>query len=217
MAPPRVGVTGGIGSGKSTVMGVFARLGATPIDTDAIAHALTAPGGGAIAAIAAEFGAALIGPDGALDRPAMRARVFSEPAARQRLEAILHPRILAACHARAQQADDAPLIVFDVPLLAEAVAVRQGLDLDRVLVIDCPPQRQLAHALARGGLRADEIAAIIAAQAPRAARLDLADDVIVNAGTRADLEARVAHLWRRYLPGAAGDAQADAGAGDGPV
>jgi len=200
MAPPRVGLTGGIGSGKSTVTGVFARLGAAVIDTDAIAHALTAAGGAALPDIAAAFGPSVLTPDGALDRPAMRARVFADPGARRRLEAILHPRILEECQALVQRLGrTAPLLVFDVPLLVEAHAVRLGLALDRVLVVDCPPERQIAHVLARGGMGDAEVAAIIAAQAPRAARLDLADDILVNAGTREALEARVAELWSGYV------------------
>jgi dephospho-CoA kinase len=199
--PPRLGVTGGIGSGKSTVIGMFARLGAAIIDTDAISRELTAAGGSAMAAIVAVFGPGAAGPDGALDRPRMRAAVFADPAARQQLEAILHPLILARCHALAlAHADDAPLLIFDVPLLVEAKAVRLGLDLDRVLVVDCPPERQIAHAVARGGMDRAQVAAVIAAQAPRAGRLDLADDVIVNAGTREALAARVMRLWSRYCP-----------------
>jgi dephospho-CoA kinase len=208
MAPPRLGLTGGIGSGKSTVMAAFARRGAGVVDTDALAHALTGPGGEAISAIVAQFGPGLIAADGALDRARMRERVFGDPDARERLEAILHPRILRDALARARQCGgQVPLLVFDVPLLAEAHAVRRGLELDRVLVIDCPPERQLAQVLARGGLRRDEAAAIIAAQAPRTARLDLADDIIVNAGTCAELEACVDRLWRGYCP------PADPGAG----
>jgi dephospho-CoA kinase len=197
-------VTGGIGSGKSTVIGVLATLGATVIDTDAIAHALTAAGGGAIADIGVAFGAPFIGPDGALDRQRMRALVFADPHARRRLEALLHPRILARCLQMARAADaHAPLVVFDVPLLVEATAVRKGLQLDRTLVVDCPPDRQLAHALARGGMSARDIESVISAQAPRAARLALADDVIVNAATRADLERHVRQLWSHYCPEAA--------------
>ncbi len=208
MTAPRLGVTGGIGSGKSTVIGLLAALGAAVVDTDAIAHALTAAGGSAMAAIQAAFGPAVLAPDGALDRQRMRARVFADPSARRRLEALMHPRILAESLRQAQAAGAAPLLVFDVPLLVEATEVRAGLALDRILVVDCPPERQLAHALARGGMTATEIRSIIAAQAPRAARLDLADDVIVNAATREDLAMRVLHLWSRYCPHAPATAQA---------
>lgn len=210
MAPPRLGVTGGIGSGKSTVIGLLASLGAAVVDTDAIAHALTAAGGDAMADIAAAFGTDVIAPDGALDRPRMRARVLADPAVRWHLEALLHPRILDECLRQAQAAGQAPLLVFDVPLLVEATAVRAGLALDRILVVDCPPERQMAHALARGGMTAAEIRGVIAAQAPRAARLDLADDVIVNAATREDLAMRVLHLWSRYCPNAPAAAAAAA-------
>jgi dephospho-CoA kinase len=201
MGPPRLGVTGGIGSGKTTVIGLFAQRGAAVIDTDAISRELTSAGGAAMDQILATFGAAMAGPDGALDRPRMRAAVFADPAARRQLEAILHPRILARSQALARQlADGAPLLVFDVPLLVEATAVRLGLALDRVLVVDCPPERQIAHAVARGGMDRAQVAAVIAAQAPRAARLDLADDVLVNAGSRDALAQRVACLWTRYCP-----------------
>ena len=210
MRAPRLGVTGGIGSGKSTVIGMMAALGAAVIDTDRIAHELTAAGGGAIADIQAAFGAQVIAPDGALDRQRMRALVLAQPDCRRQLEALLHPRILQRCLELAQAAgQSAPLLVFDVPLLVEAPAVRQGLQLDRVLVVDCPPERQLAHALARGGMSATEIQGVIAVQAPRATRLALADDVIVNAATRNELELRVRHLWSRYCTAAgAGSATA---------
>jgi len=201
MRPPRLGVTGGIGSGKSTVIGMLAGFGAAVVDTDAIAHELTGAGGGAMPAIVAAFGSAMAAADGGLDRPRMRAAVFADAAARRRLEDLLHPRILerALDLARARAAT-APLVVFDVPLLVEAQRFRQELALDRVLVIDCPPERQIAHAVARGGMDAATVAAVIAAQAGRADRLALADDVLVNAGSRPALAARVARLWSRYCP-----------------
>jgi dephospho-CoA kinase len=195
----RVGITGGIGSGKSAVVARFAAHGAAVIDSDAIARALTAAGGEAIEAIRAEFGAAVFDAQGALDRPRMRQRIFADPAQRARLEAILHPRILARC-LRAAQAQEtaAPLLVFDVPLLAEAPDVHRGLRLDRVLVIDCPEELQLARALARGTMPEADVRGAIASQASRARRLALADDVLVNAGTLAALHARVDRLWQVY-------------------
>ena len=209
MLAPRLGVTGGIGSGKSTVIGIMAAMGAAIIDTDAIAHELTAAGGSAMPDLLAAFGPQVLAPDGALDRQRMRALVFAQPAARRQLEALLHPRILERCLALARAAGEAaPLLVFDVPLLVEAAAVRRGLQLDRILVVDCPPDRQVAHAQARGGMSAQEIQCVIAAQAPRTARLDLADDIIVNAGTQKDLERQVRHLWSRYCPAAPGEASA---------
>ena len=203
-APLRIGLTGGLASGKSTVAERFASHGAACIDTDAIARALTAGGGAAIGPIAAAFGAALIGADGAMDRPAMRALVFADPAARVRLEGLLHPLILQCSLQQAAQAEAvAPLLVFEVPLLVEAPAVRAGLRLDRVLVVDCPPHEQQARARSRGRLDPVQIAAIIASQAPRAARLALADDVLVNAGPPGQLDAGVDRLWEAYARAAA--------------
>ncbi len=198
--PPRIGVTGGIGSGKSTVMAMFAQLGAATIDTDAIARALTGAGGGAIAALCAAFGPAVLDAHGALDRGRMRQRAFGDPAVRRTLESVLHPLILeqVLVQAQAPAARAAPAILVDVPLLLEAAGMRAGLALDRVLVVDCPVHQQQARVLARGGLGTDEAGAIIAAQAPRAARLAIADDVLVNAGTRAALQARVERLWASY-------------------
>jgi len=203
-APLRIGLTGGLASGKSTVAARFASRGAALIDTDAIARTLTAAGGAAIAPIAAAFGAGLIGADGAMDRAAMRALVFADAAARLRLERLLHPLILQCSLQQAALAEAvAPLLVFEVPLLVEAPAVRAGLHLDRVLVIDCPPREQQARASARGRLAAEQIAAIIASQAPRAARLALADDVLVNAGPPGQLDAGVDRLWEAYTCAAA--------------
>ena len=154
------------------------------VDTDAIARALTGPGGAAVAAVAQRFGPAMIDASGAMDRAAMRALVFADPAARGRLEQLLHPLILQRCLQLAAQAGPVALLVFDVPLLLEAPAVRLGLALDRVLVVDCPPELQGVRAAARGSLDAAQIPAILASQAARGARLDLADDILVNAGRR---------------------------------
>jgi len=197
----RIGITGGIGSGKSTVASRFAEHGAAVIDSDAIARELTGAGGAAIAALRAAFGDAAIDAQGAMDRGAMRARVLADPAERKRLEAILHPRIRARCiELAAQHETRFPLVVLDVPLLAEAEDVRRALALDRILVVDCAPERQLALALARAAMPAGQIRALMAAQATRGARLDLADDVIVNAGSRDALWHRVDRLWSHYCP-----------------
>ncbi len=202
--PLRIGVTGGIGSGKSTVVEMFACRGAAVIDSDAIARELTAANGSAIGAIRAAFGAQVLDEHGALDRARMRSLVFSDPVERARLEAILHPRIRDRCLELARQREaTAPLLIFDVPLLVEAVQVRQALGLDRVLVVDCPPALQLAHARSRGTMPEEQIRAVVATQARRWQRLDIADDVVVNAGSLDALRVRVAQLWSHYLPGEA--------------
>ena len=193
-----VGLTGGIGSGKSAVADLFAEHGIAVIDTDAIAHALTAPGGAAMPAIRAEFGAALAGADGALDRVAMRALVFADPSARKRLEAILHPmirneseRLLAAAATRA------PYAILMVPLLVEAGDYRKRVD--RIAVVDCAEATQIARVMSRNGLAKDEIERILAAQATRAERLAAADDVIDNNGDQAALRPQIERLHVNYL------------------
>ena len=176
----RLGLTGGIGSGKSTVASMLAECGAAIIDSDAISRATTAAGGVALPAIAAEFGSQMIGADGALDRAVMRALVFADPSARQRLEAIIHPLVGQETErqADAAAAQGKPL-VFDVPLLVESGA-RWRSKVDRVLVVDCPPATQIARVIARSGLTREEVQRIIDAQATRAARLAAADIVIHN-------------------------------------
>ena len=199
---PRIGLTGGVGSGKSTVASLLVEHGAALIDSDAIAHELTAAGGLAIGPIRAAFGPELIDEQGALDRARMRTLAFSDPQQRARLEAILHPLIRQRCLALAQEREShAPLLVFDIPLLVEALAVRQALALDRVLVVDCPLQVQLARVCARGTLTEEQARRIIANQAPRWRRLDIADDVVVNVDPLEALRARVARLWSSYCPG----------------
>jgi dephospho-CoA kinase len=201
MRAARIGLTGGIGSGKSTIAGRFARLGAGVVDSDAIARELTAAGGAAVPALRAAFGSAAIDARGAMDRAAMRARVLADPAERERLEALLHPLVRARSIELARRYETRfPLVVLDVPLLAEAGDARRGLALDRILVVDCPPERQLAHALARGTMPAEQIRAIMAAQATRTVRLDVADDVIVNAGPLDALLRHVDRMWSRYCP-----------------
>jgi dephospho-CoA kinase len=194
--PFKVGLTGGIGSGKSTVAQAFVELGAGLVDTDKIARRLTAPGGEAMPLLAAVFGADILADDGSLDRVRMRQKVFADQAARRRLEDILHPLI----HARAQteiEAARAPWLLVDIPLL---VAVgRKTYALDRVLVVDCPEALQIERVMARSGLAEAEVAAMMAAQSSRAERLAIADDVIDNSGSRAELSSRIAALHQRYL------------------
>jgi dephospho-CoA kinase len=178
----RIGLTGGIGSGKSTVLEMLRELGAVPIDADAISRATTAAGGAAIAAIAQKFGADFITPDGALDRDRMRERAYAQPDARRELEQIIHPLVGAeiARQVEAAVAAGARCIVFDIPLLVESGRWRSQVD--RVLVVDCEPETQVARVIARSGLAPDAVRAIIAAQAPRALRLAAADVVICNEG-----------------------------------
>ncbi len=179
--PFRLGLTGGIGSGKSTVAGMLAEHGAAVIDSDAISRATTAPGGAALPLIAETFGHQMIGADGALDRAAMRQLVFSDPSARQRLEAIVHPLVSKETERQAQAATSQGkrCLVFDVPLLVES-GVRWRGRLDRVLVIDCPPEVQIGRVMARNGISQEEVQRIIDAQASRASRLAAADMVIFN-------------------------------------
>lgn len=199
-----LGLTGGIGSGKSAAAAAFARLGVPVVDTDLLAREIVAPGSEGLAAVVATFGPGTLAADGTLDRAAMRRRVFADPAARQQLEAITHPRIraLAAERIAALAGSDSPYCVLVVPLLIESGAYDALCT--RVLVVDVPPEVQLARVCARDG--ADETLArsILAAQLPRAARLAAADEVLDNAGTLAGLDAAVARLDRRYRALAAG-------------
>ncbi len=193
----RVGLTGGIGSGKSTVARRLVERGAVLVDTDAIARALTAPGGAALPGIAREFGAQAIGADGAMDRDRMRARVFADPQAKARLEALLHPLIDQAARARAEAAGAAP-VVFDVPLLAESGRWRARVD--RVLVVDCSEQTQVQRVMARNGWPEEVVRRVIGQQATRAQRRALADAVIFNDGlTLAELRAEVDRVWDAWL------------------
>ena len=193
----RIGLSGGIGSGKSTVARRFAALGALVVDTDAVAHALTAPGGAALPAIAAAFGADMIAADGAMDRAKMRALVFSQPAERLRLEAILHPMIGAATRARASRAGAGQAIVVDVPLLTESGTWRARVD--RVVIVDCSAATQVARVVERSGWTADAVERTIAQQATRAQRRAIADAVIVNETlTLAQLEHEVDVLWAAW-------------------
>ena len=194
----RLGLTGGIGSGKSTVATLLAELGAAIVDTDLIARELTLAGGAAIPAIAAAFGAGAIDAGGALDRARMREIVFADPAARHRLEGILHPMIGAETERRAAEATSA-VIVFDVPLLVESA--RWPALVDRVWVVDCSEATQRARVMARSGWTEDAVRAVIAQQATRAARRAAADVVIHNEGLDLPALARVVRaLWAEGLP-----------------
>ena len=191
-----VGLTGGIGSGKSVAAEMFRELGAAVVDTDAIAHELTAAHGAAMPAIRAAFCESVATPDGSLNRAVMRDRVFTDAAARARLEAILHPMIRAQALLRCAAATE-PYAVLVVPLLVEVGgAYRQAMS--RVVAIDCPEETQLVHVMARG-LSREEVARIMAAQSTRVARLAAADDVIDNGGDLADLRRQVEALHNGYL------------------
>ena len=200
--PARIAVTGGVGSGKSTVVALLGERGAAIIDSDAIAHELTAPGGLAIEPIRKAFGAGVLDERGALDRARMRILVFSDPRQRLRLEAILHPLIRERCLALAREREaNAPLLVFEIPLLTEAHAIRRSFELDRILVVDCPVSVQLARAGARGAMSEEQVRAVIASQVPRWRRLAIADDVVCNMDTLPALRDRVGRLWSSYCPG----------------
>lgn len=196
MKPYAVGLTGGLGSGKSAVAERFAKLGIAVIDTDEIAHELTRPGGVAIGPIRAAFGSGLIGADGALDRTGMRKLAFGDAAAKKKIEAILHPLIREESARRSERADSAYAILV-VPLLVEG-----GIDRSRyarVLVVDCTEAQQIERAMRRSGLSESEVRDILAAQATREQRLAVADDVIDNSGAPEALERQVSRLHGQYL------------------
>lgn len=196
----RLGITGGIGSGKSTFTAMLAQCGATSIDADAISRAVTASGGAAIAPIRAAFGADFITAEGALDRHRMRALAFADAAARARLEALVHPLVgqaIAQAAARAR-VEGAKLIVYDIPLLTESP--RWAPQLDAVLVIDCTEATQIQRATARSQLTAEAVRAVIASQSPRAARRAAADCIVYNDGITVDelrTKAHQAGAWFR--------------------
>ena len=200
-----IGLTGGIGSGKSTVARMLVGLGAHLIDTDAIARALTLPGGAAMAALAAEFGSDALDDSGGLNRDHMRRLAFTDGDAKARLEAILHPLIGSEAQVQARAAAGRPL-VFDVPLLAESRGPQAWRTrVQRVLVVDCPETTQLQRVMQRPGWTEDAARRVIAQQAPRALRRAMADAVIFNdAITLEQLASEVSGLWRswcRPLPG----------------
>ncbi|MBB5370602.1 MULTISPECIES: dephospho-CoA kinase [unclassified Janthinobacterium] len=191
-----IGLTGGIGCGKSTVADMFATRGASIVDTDQIAHSLTAPDGAAMPALVAQFGAEYADANGALDRAKMRALVFSDANAKARLEAILHPRIRQATLTAAAEAKG-DYVIFAVPLLVESGGWVERVN--RVLVIDCLESLQVSRVMARNGLSEEQVKAIMATQATRAMRLAAADDVIDNNGDLAALEPQIAQLHDVYL------------------
>jgi len=196
--PLEIGLTGGIGSGKSTVASMLVAHGAVLIDTDAISRRLTLAGGAAIEPLRAAFGEGLIGPDGALDRARMRAHVFANPAAKARLEGILHPLIGLECHRQAEAAG-AAVRVFDVPLLVESGRWRARVD--RVLVVDCREEVQVKRVRARSGWPLETVLAVIRQQAGRAERRAAADAVIFNDGIGLEeLAAEVATAWHHWCP-----------------
>lgn len=191
-----VGLTGGIGSGKTAAADEFGRLGAAVVDTDAIAHELTEPGGAALAGIEKLFGRTFLDAAGAMDRKKMRDHVFADPAAKRALEALLHPMIREQS-ARRIAAARAPYVVHVVPLLIESPDYRRRVN--RVLVVDAPEETQVARVRARSRLPEEEVRAIMRTQVSRAERLAAADDVIDNGGSRDALRNQVAALHQKYL------------------
>lgn len=191
-----VGLTGGIGCGKSTAAKLFAEHGAGVVDTDQIAHLLTRSGGEGIGAIRAAFGGDFITADGALDRAKMRKLIFSDAAAKQSLELILHPLILEQARMQLTRLKTRPYIILVVPLLAESPAFRKLIR--RMLVVDCGEATQVARVTVRSGMNGEEVRAVIARQAPRAERLRLADDVIHNDAGVDRLAEQIAVLHQKY-------------------
>ncbi len=198
MADFIVAVTGGVASGKSAATRAFEDLGITVADADVAARAVVEPGQPALAEVAALFGPAFIQPDGRLDRTAMRERVFADPSAKTALEGLLHPRIRAWLRAACDQATG-PYVVAAIPLLAEGGAKATYPWLGRVLVVDVPADVQIARLQQRDGSSPELARRMVAAQASRAERLAIADDVIVNDGSLVQLEAAVQRLHGRYL------------------
>ena len=193
---PRIGLTGGIGSGKSTVAALWVKRGATLVDTDAIARSLTLAGGLAIAPLIQAFGDSVIDATGAMDRQAMREKVFSDPDAKRQLERILHPLIGEACEQQARLATGP--VLFDIPLLVESGRWRPLLQ--RILVVDASAETQVTRVMARSGWPRQTVEQVIAQQAPRAARRAAADAVIHNEGQSLDtLDREVALLWARWV------------------
>ena len=194
--PYVVGLTGGIGSGKSAAADEFARLGATVVDTDVIAREVTATGGAAIPALRGLFGPEFFDASGAMDRTRMRAKVFGDPAAKKSLEAVLHPMIRAESERRIAAATG-PYVIYVVPLLVESGDYRSRVD--RVAVVDCPEEVQLERVRLRSQLPEDEVRRIISSQVPRTHRRAAADDLIDNGGTLGALHKRVLELHQTYL------------------
>jgi dephospho-CoA kinase len=195
-----VGLTGGIGCGKSKAADMFAELGAAVVDTDAIAHELTGPGGGAMAPLKGAFGPEYVQDDGALNRQRMRALVFSDPQAKAKLESILHPLIRSESRRRIEAAS-APYVVLVVPLLIETGGYKDVVD--RILVVDCDESRQVERTMVRSRLSEEDVRRIMSTQASRTQRLQHADDVISNDADMNALRSQVEALHRRYLAAAA--------------
>ena len=191
-----VGLTGGIGSGKSTVADLFVAQGAALVDTDVIAHQLTAAGGAAMPQIVANFGHEIADAQGALDRVAMRRMVFTDSSARGRLEAILHPLIRQISDQRCAESS-APYVILAVPLLVESGSYSERCD--RIAVVDCPETVQISRVMARNGLSENEARAILKVQASREQRLAIANEVIDNGAGLTNLYPRVAELHLKYL------------------
>jgi dephospho-CoA kinase len=195
-SPPfRVALTGGIASGKTTVANLFAELGVPLIDTDAIARQVVEPGQPALAVVVAAFGTDILDADGRLDRRRMRERIFSDPAAKTRLEAILHPAIRVEME-RQSRAAGGPYQVLVIPLLTEG---KRRDHVDRVLLVDVPEELQVQRLMMRDGVTHAQAAASLNAQATRAERLAMADDVVRNTGRVDDLREAVASLHQKYL------------------
>jgi dephospho-CoA kinase len=191
-----IGLTGGIGSGKTSAANFFSDLGACVIDTDLISHALTQPGGAAMGAIRQAFGESFVSPNGALNRKQMRESVFSDTNARCKLEAILHPLIRHEVSRRIAHSAG-PYIILVVPLLLETGSYRPVVQ--RILVVDCSESTQIARAMTRSELTEEEVRAIMSAQLPRNERRLHADDIILNDADKANLERQVEALHRKYL------------------
>ena len=196
---PLIGLTGGIGSGKTTVSDILAQLGAGVIDTDLIAHQITAPGGCAISPIQEYFGADFIASNGALDRSKMRSLVFKNLEAKKALESITHPLIQQETLKQANQLVEAgfPYLVFVVPLLLESVSWRGQID--HLVVVDCPEELQIERVMQRSNLSKAEVEGILKAQATRQERLAVADTVIENQGKLVDLQSAAEHLHQKIL------------------
>lgn len=205
----RVGLTGGIGSGKSTVAGLFQEIGVSIIDSDTISHQLTQAGGVAIALIRASFGEEYLTLGGALDRVKMRQRIFSDPTAKQKLESILHPLIRTQMLAQAQAPTSFPYMLLVVPLLFETPDYLELVQ--RTLVVDCAEEIQVARAIQRGTWSETDVRAAIAQQISRAERLQLADDIIRNDGSIDDLRNQVRQLHQHYLSRSPGNASRTSG------
>lgn len=191
-----VGLTGGIGSGKSTVADLFARLGAEVVDTDAIARELTCAGQPVLQTIAEAFGAQMLTPNGELDRAKLRERVFGDPEERRKLEALMHPNIRRVANQRVEHSTK-PYVILVVPLLVETGGYA-GL-ISRVLVVDCPEELQIERVMQRSGLTRSEVEAIVQAQATRSQRLAQADDVVVNDRGPEALGPAIRDLHAKYL------------------